>query len=110
MPRPKDISDEEWEDILERKATEKAENALFARIEREGFEMEGFDPLPGDTCCVRDMKKRGRKTVYEPCGNRPVVVLRMRSPDNPEGLRVPMCRDCLAGQAKEMISLMQWFV
>jgi hypothetical protein len=47
--------------------------------------------------------------VHEPCGSKAVVVLTMRSPDNPEGLRVPLCRACLAAHARKMITLMEFF-
>ncbi len=109
MARPEGISDEVWEKILEERAEQKRREMHYARIEREGYEANGEDPAPGQTCVNREQKKRGNRWVYEPCGKKAAIVLTMRSPDNPEGLRVPLCCACLATQTRKMVTLMEFF-
>jgi hypothetical protein len=102
MPEPED-------DLLEKKIRLRAMEQFYARIEREGCEADGEDPEVGQTCVNGTEKKRGNRRVHEPCGARAVVVLTMRSPDNPEGLRVPLCGTRLATHARKMITLMEFF-
>lgn len=109
MPRPEGMPGDEWEEILEKKAEQKARDAQFARIEREGFEGLAFDPEPNDRCVYRTWKKRARNGVWEPCGEKPVVVLSLASPDNPEGMRLPLCRKCLSTHVKDLVTNLEMF-
>jgi hypothetical protein len=109
MTRPPGIDDETWNKVVEERMQEKWREEHYARIERGGYEADGDDPEAGQTCVNRTEKKRGNRRVHEPCGTRAVVVLTMRSPDNPEGLRVPMCRTCLASHTRKMITLLEFF-
>ena len=109
MPKPEGWTDQEYDQYLEDKAREKAREMLHARIEREGYEADGDDPDAGQTCVNRAEKKLGKRRVHEPCGAKAVVELTMRSPDNPQGLRVPLCRGCLAAHAQKMITLLELF-
>jgi hypothetical protein len=109
MSRPEGVSDEVWEKILEERADEKRREMLYGRIMREGYEADGEDPNPEQTCVSRAQRKRRNRWVVEPCGARAVVVLTMRSPDNPEGLRVPLCRACLATHVRKLITLLEFF-
>jgi hypothetical protein len=109
VPKPDGWTDEQYKQYMDDLIAEKAREAHYARIEREGFEADGDDPEAEQTCIKRTEKRRGRRLVYEPCGTKAVVVLVMRSPDNPEGLRVPLCRACLATHTRKMITLMEFF-
>lgn len=109
MPRHDGVSDEEWDEILEEKARRRAKELTIARIEREGFEMSTYDPEPADVCCNRQQKPSRRVYKYGFCGAKPVVVLSMASPDNPEGIRVPLCRKCLAEHIKSLVGVMEIF-
>jgi hypothetical protein len=101
MPEP--------EHDLDAKVRLRALEQFYARIEREGCEVDTDDPESRQTCVNRSEKKRGNRRVYEPCGAKAVVVMTMRSPDDPQGLRVPLCRGCLAKHARKMITLLELF-
>ena len=109
MARPDGVSDAEWEEILEKKAEQRLRDASLARVEREGFEMNTDDPSPSDVCWNRKHKRRGRSWKHEFCGAKPVAILLMASPDNPEGIRVPLCRQCLAEHIKSLVGILEIF-
>jgi hypothetical protein len=109
MPRPEGVSDEEWDSILQKKAERRAREMYYALIEREGFQMRADDPESADRCMAKREKRRGRRRVDEPCGEKPSVVLTPASPDNPEGLHVPLCRTCLAEHIRELVRIMEIF-
>ena len=109
MARPEGMTDEQYEAYLEERADQKRRETLYARIEREGYESDAADPEGNASCCRREQKKRGNRWIYGPCGARAVIVLAMRSPDNPEGLRVPLCRACLATEIRRMVTHLEFF-
>lgn len=107
MGRPAGMSVEEWERTLEERAARKARDEMWARIEREGFEINGYEPDESDRCQTRKHRKVRGRWAHEPCGEIAVVVLRFAGPDNPEGTRTPLCRPCLAAHAKDLIGYLE---
>ena len=107
MGNPAGMSEEDWEATLEERAANRARERMWARIEREGFEINGFEPDDSERCQTRKQRKVRGRWAHEPCGEKAAVVLHFAGPDNPEGTRTPLCRSCLAHHAKDLIGYLE---
>jgi hypothetical protein len=105
MPRPEGISEEEWENMLDRKYQENCRESLRERIRKEGFETTAWDPDPGETCIRSKTKKLSpRRKVIEPCGEPAMIGFRLRTPEHPDGIHLPLCRSCFVAELKHLLS------
>lgn len=108
MKRPPGITDEQWESTLEYRILESEQAAMERRIEAQGFEVIGFDPADNHFLCdYRTARKVKGRWTHEPCANQALVTLRFCGPDNPKGIDVPLCKNCLGLVAKDLISYLQ---
>ncbi len=88
--------------VLEDRLQEKYREEIRERVLREGFETSAYDCDPGETCEKARTHKPKHRYVTEPCGEQALVDLQFRSPRNPDGLRVRLCRRHLAGLVKDL--------
>jgi Uma2 family endonuclease len=107
MPKPPDMTEEQWREELDRRAFENARQQRRDRINREGFECNAYEPDVSDTCQYRLMRKTKNRWGHEPCGTKPVIVLEFVGPSNSEGIKVPLCRSCLAKHIKDLIGYLE---
>jgi hypothetical protein len=103
VPKPEGVTDEQYEQYLEERAREKVLSAMDDRIRREGFETGGWDPDDGEICIRATTKKPRNRCVTEPCGAKAFIGLTFRTPENPEGVRIPLCRRCLVAELKNLM-------
>jgi hypothetical protein len=103
VPRPEGMTDEQYEQYLEERAREKMLSAMYDRIRREGFESSGWDLHDAETCIRATTKKPRNRYVTEPCGAKAFIGLTFRTPEHPEGVRVPLCRRCLVAELKNLM-------
>src|SRR4051812_17148844 len=96
MPEPE-------EDLLEVKARLRLAEQIHERIRREGFETSGWDPDDDETCIRATPKKPRHRYVTEPCGEKAFIGLIFRTPEHPEGVRIPLCRRCLVAELKNLM-------
>jgi hypothetical protein len=98
------MSDEEWEQILDKRYRANLREQLHERIRKEGFEITAWDTEDGETCIRQKSKKLSpRRRVTEPCGEPAIIGFRFRTPANPDGIHVPLCRSCLVAELRNMM-------
>jgi hypothetical protein len=92
------MSDEEWEQILDKRYRDE-------RIRKEGLDTTVWEADEGQTC-IRSKTKpiSPRRQVTEPCGDPAILGLCFRTPENPEGVYIPLCRSCFVAELKNLMS------
>ncbi len=103
MPKPEGMTDEQYEQYLEERAMQKMRSAMHDRIRSEGFETGGYDPADGATCIRAKTKKPRGRYITEPCGEKAFIGIVLRTPENPGGISVPLCRSCLVAELKNLL-------
>jgi hypothetical protein len=77
---------------------------MHQQVREQGFETSAWDVEPGETCIRGTFEKRKRRWTTAPCGRPATIRLRLRTPDNPDGIEVPLCRGCLHQVAVGLLS------
>lgn len=85
------------------KFVRRADAQIRRRVRAEGFEEASLEPAEGDRCQYRVHRKSRGRWKYEPCGHPPLVVLDLRGPDHPGGMKVPLCRSCLVAHVRGLL-------
>jgi hypothetical protein len=73
-----------------------------ARVKAEGFDVMAYEPKDGETCEYSVQGKLRRRWAHFPCGEKPLVRLVFRGPQNPAGTPVVLCRRCVVRRANEL--------
>ena len=103
MPRPPGMTDAQYRQYVHERATQKMQAEMYERIEREGFESTSYDAADGETCIRRRSKKVRNRWCIEPCRAEAYIGLVFRTPENPAGMRIPLCRPCLVAELKDLM-------
>lgn len=107
MPKPPDMTDEEWEIELEKRATERLQEQQRERVTRNGFESYAYEVDPEDKCERAVTRKVRNRWTCEPCGKQALVQLKFAAPDYPDGVKVRFCRTCLGEVIKDLVGYLQ---
>lgn len=107
MPKPEGMSDDQWEEELERRATEKALEMSRERIKRVGFETYAYEIEPGDRCERAVTRKVKNRWAEIQCGEPGLVTLKFAAPSYPDGVEVTFCRRCLGEVVKDLVGYLQ---
>jgi hypothetical protein len=90
--------------MLDRRYQENCRQQMHERIRKEGLDTTAWDPEPGETCIRGKTKQLSpRRRATQPCGEPAMVGLRFRTPENPEGVHIPVCRSCLLAELRDLM-------
>jgi hypothetical protein len=99
------MTEEEWDKVLEERSNERIRGQTRERIRKEGFETTAWDPEPGEYCIRQRSKQLSpRRRVIAPCGSPAIIGLHLRTPNEPDGIHIPLCRACLVAELKNLMS------
>jgi hypothetical protein len=74
------------------------------RIIKEGFEVSAYDADEGEGCEYSTVVQVSpRKRITRPCGKPVLVALKFMGPQNPDGVQVNFCRECLAEHIRDIM-------
>jgi hypothetical protein len=75
-------------------------------VKLEGFEAVACEPVDGDLCHYRLLRKVRGRWKHAPCAETPLVMLVFQGPSNPEGTNVPLCRRCIGRLMRSLLTLL----
>lgn len=76
-------------------------------VKDEGFGIAGLEPEDSDLCEYRLQKKVKGRWKYAPCGEKPIVVLSVRGPRQPDGTPAVLCRRCLGRMIRDLVGYLE---